>query len=87
MIGSVPTGRLDVVIVTVPLGLTVPVPSVVIPLLTVTEPVVPVGTVAVIVTGEPNVLGPDVVTVTVGVVFVTVCVVDPLEGLLFESPP
>jgi hypothetical protein len=63
------------------------VPSVVPPEVIVTVPVVPVGTVAVIVTGEPEVLGPEVVTVTVGVVLVTVCVVDPLEGLLFESPP
>jgi hypothetical protein len=83
----VPTGRVEVAIVTVPLGVTVPAPNVVVPLVTVTVPVVPAGSVVVIVTGEPNVLGPDVVTVTGGVDLLTVCVVAPLEGLLFESPP
>lgn len=72
MIGSVPTGRIDVVIVTVPVvGLTEPEPRVVPPLVTVTVPVVPMGSVVVIVTGWPNVLGPEVVTVTVGVVLLT----------------
>ena len=73
MIGSVPTGNVVVVITTVPVvGLTVPEPRVVPPLVMVTVPVVPMGRVVVIVTGEPEVLGPEVVTVTVGVVLLTV---------------
>jgi len=73
VMGSLPTGRVDVVIVTVPVvGLTGPLPSVVPPLVTVTVPVVPGGKVVVTVTGLPKVLGPDVVTVIVGVVLLTV---------------
>ena len=53
VIGSLPTGKEDVVIVTVPVELTVPLPSVTPPLVTVMVPVVPVGTVVVIVTLEP----------------------------------
>ena len=84
---SEPTGRLEVVIVTVPVGLTVPEPSVTPPLVSVTVPVVPAGTVAVIVTGVPYVPGPEVVTVTTGVVFKTVIeVVGEVAGLLFVSP-
>jgi hypothetical protein len=65
--GSVPTGRVVVVIETVPVvGLTVPVPRVVPPLVTVTVPVVPMGKVVVIVTVPPYVLGPEVVTVMGG---------------------
>jgi hypothetical protein len=60
-----------VVIVTVPLALTGPLPSVTPPLVTVTVPVVPAGNVVVIVTGFPEVLGPEVVTVIVGVVLFT----------------
>lgn len=70
-----------------PPAFTVPVPSVTPPEVTVTVPVVPGGTATVIVTGEPYVLGPDVVTVTVGVVFDTVCDPVPVAGLLFVSPP
>ena len=54
MIGSVPTGRVDVVIVTVPVaGLIVPEPTGFPPLVIVTVPVVPGGRVVVIVTGSP----------------------------------
>ena len=84
--GSVPVGRVLVVMVRIPLT-TVPVPRVTPPLIIVTVPVTPVGTVAVMVTGEPKVLGPEVVTVTVGVALVTVCEVEPVAGLLLESPP
>ena len=49
-----PTGRVEVVIVTVPVvGLTVPVPTGFPPLVIVTVPVVPGGSVTVIVTGSP----------------------------------
>jgi len=49
-----PTGRVDVVTVTVPVtGLIVPVPTGFPPLVIVTVPVVPGGRVAVIVTGSP----------------------------------
>jgi hypothetical protein len=71
--GSVPTGKTVVVIVTVPVPeLTVPEPRVTPPLVTVTVPVVPMGRVVVIVTGAPKVLGPEVVTATGGVVLLTV---------------
>jgi hypothetical protein len=84
---SVPAGKFEVVIVTVPVGLTVPEPSGTPPLVSVTVPVAPAGTVAVIVTGAPYVLGPEVVTVTVGVVFETVTeVAGEVAGLLFVSP-
>ena len=67
-----PTGRVEVVIVTVPVaGLIVPAPTGFPPLVIVTVPVVPGGSVAVIVTGSPKVLGPEVVTVMVGVVLLT----------------
>jgi hypothetical protein len=72
VIGSLPTGRTVVVIVTVPVvGFTGPLPRVVPPLVTVTVPVVPGGRVVVIVTGLPKVLGPEVVTVMVGVGLLT----------------
>jgi hypothetical protein len=58
--------------VTVPVvGFTVPEPRVVPPLVIVMVPVVPGGTVVVIVTGLPKVLEPEVVTMTVGVVLPT----------------
>jgi hypothetical protein len=73
VIGSVPTGRVVVVIVTVPVvEFTGPLPSVVPPLVMVTVPVVPGGRVVVIVTEPPKVLGPEVVTVIGGVVLLTV---------------
>jgi hypothetical protein len=57
---------------TVPVvGFTVPEPRVVPPLVIVMVPVVPGGTVVVIVTGLPKVLEPEVVTMTVGVVLPT----------------
>jgi hypothetical protein len=72
VMGSVPTGRIVVVIVTTPVvGFTVPLPSVVPPLVTVTVPVVPGGRVVVMVTVPPNVLGPEVLTVTVGAALLT----------------
>ena len=82
-----PTGKVDVVIVTTPVvGLIVPDPRVVVPLVTVTVPVVPIGRVVVMVTGEPKVLGPEVVTVTVGVALLTVWVRLAVAVLLFASP-
>ena len=72
VIGSLPTGRVDVVMVTVPVvGLIVPVPTGFPPLVIVTVPVVPGGRVVVMVTGFPKVLGPDVVTVMEGVALFT----------------
>jgi hypothetical protein len=59
-----------VVIETVP-ELTVPDPRLIEPLLKKIVPVAPLGTFAVMVTGLPYVLGPEVVTVTVGVIWFT----------------
>jgi hypothetical protein len=88
VIGSLPTGKVDVVTVIVPVvGLTVPDPRVWPPLVTVTVPVVSTGRVTVMVTGFPEVLGPDVVTVTVGVCLLTVWTTDAVAVLLFASPP
>jgi hypothetical protein len=53
--------------------LTVPEPRLSEPLLKEIVPVTPLGTVAVIVTVPPYVLGPEVVTVTVGVILLTTC--------------
>jgi hypothetical protein len=88
VIGSVPTGKAVVVIVTVPVvGFTGPLPKVVPPLVTVTVPVVPMGRVVVMVTGAPEVLGPEVVTVIGGVVLLTIWVRGTeVAGLLFVSP-
>ena len=44
------------------------------------------GKVVVMVTGAPDVLGPEVVTVTGGVVLLTVWVRAAVAALLFESP-
>jgi hypothetical protein len=55
-----------------------PLPSVTPPLVTVTVPVTPVGKVVVIVTGLPYMLGPEVVTVMVGVALLTTWVSEPL---------
>ena len=56
------------VIITVPLEeVIVPLPSVTPPLVIVMVPVGPIGTDAVIVTDWPKTLGPEVLTVTVGV--------------------
>ena len=80
--GSLPTGRTVVVIVTVPVvGLTVPLPRVTPPLVMVTVPVVPGGSVVVIVTVPPYVLGPDVLTEIAGVVLLTVWVRDAVAEL------
>jgi hypothetical protein len=82
VIGSLPTGRVVVVIVTVPVvGLIVPLPTGFPPLVMVTVPVVPGGKVVVIVTGFPKVLGPEVVTVMGGVVLLTTCVSVPAAEL------
>ena len=70
---SEPTGSVVVVTVTVPLEeVIVPLPSVTPPLVIVMVPVGPEGTEAVIVTELPKMLGPGVLTVTVGVAFATV---------------
>lgn len=69
---SEPAGSVDVVTITVPLEeVTGPLPSVTPPLVMVMVPVGPAGTEAVIVTGWPKVLGPEVPTVTVVVNFLT----------------
>jgi hypothetical protein len=60
------------VIVTTPPEI-VPEPRVFEPLVIVIVPVASDGTVAVIVTGAPYVLGPEVVTVTVGAALFTTC--------------
>ena len=86
MIGSDPTGRTDVEIVATPDPLIVPVPRLVTPLVNATDPVTPAWSVAVIVTDEPYVLGPEVVTASVGEFFVTVCVSVAVEVLLLLSP-
>jgi hypothetical protein len=83
----VPTGKTVVVMTTVPVVVLMgPEPRVTPPLVTVTVPVVPIGRVVVMVTGEPKLLGPEVVTVTVGVVLLTVWVSDAVAVLLFASP-
>jgi len=85
--GSLPTARLDVATVAIPPE-RVETPSEVAPLVNVTVPVAPDGSVAVNVTDWPLVEGfADEVTVTTGVAFATVWLVDPVAGLLFESPP
>ena len=85
--GFVPTGSVDVVTVAVPVdGLIVAVPIVVPPLVTVMVPVVPGGTVVVMVTVSPGLLGPEVVTTTVGVALETTWLVVPVAALLLESP-
>jgi hypothetical protein len=82
VITSDPTGSRVVVIVTTPLEeVIVPLPSVTPPLVIVMVPVGPTGTEAVIVTDWPKMLEPDVLTVTVGVVFATVCVTVATEEL------
>ena len=87
MIGSVPVGSVDVVTVAAP-PVSVDVPKVVAPFVNVTVPVTPAGSVAVKVTDWPGVEGfVEETSVTVGVALLTVCVVDPVAGLLFESPP
>jgi hypothetical protein len=85
--GSVPVGSEDVVTFPTP-PVSVDVPNVVPPLVNVTVPVTPVGSVAVNVTDCPGVEGfTEETRVTIGVALATVWVVDPVAGLLFESPP
>jgi hypothetical protein len=85
--GSLPTGSEDDVAVAAP-PVSVDVPNVVAPLVNVTVPVTPLGSVAVKVTDWPGVEGfVEETRVTTGVALVTVWVVDPVAGLLFESPP
>ena len=87
MTGLLPTGSEDVDAVAGP-PVSGDVPSVVAPLVNVTVPVTPVGSVAVKVTDWPGVEGfVEETRVTIGVALVTVWVVDPVAGLLFESPP
>jgi hypothetical protein len=84
---SLPTGSEDVVAVVAP-PVSVDVPNVVAPLVNVTVPVTPFGSVAVKVTDWPGVDGfVEETRVTTGVALFTVWVVDPVAGLLFESPP
>ena len=85
--GSLPMGSDDVVTVAAP-PVSADVPRVVAPLVNVTVPVTLVGSVAVKVTDWPGIDGfVEEPRVTTGVVLVTVWVVDPVAGLLFESPP
>ena len=87
MITSEPTGRAVVVMVTVPLVAVMgPLPRVTPPLVMVMVPVGPLGTEAVIVTDWPKVLGPEVLTVTVGFALPTVWVAVATEELKFPSP-
>ena len=75
------------VTVTVPLDeVMVPLPNVTPPLVIVIVPVGPAGTEAVIVTGLPKMVGPEVLTVTVGVAFATVCVTVATDELKLPSP-
>src|SRR5271154_6078185 len=77
----------EVVSVAVPL-LTAPVPRIVEPSKNVIVPVAFVGMVAVKITAWVTLEGlTDEVSDTVGVALVTVCVVLPVAGLLFVSPP
>ena len=87
MTESLPAGNTDVASVATPL-VTVDVPSEVAPFVKVTVPVTFVGSVAVKVTDWLNVEGlVDEVRVSAGEAFVTVCVVVPVAGPLFVSPP
>jgi uncharacterized membrane protein YccF (DUF307 family) len=87
VIRSEPTGNTVVVIIRVPLvEVIVPVPSVTPPLVIVKVPVGPFGTEAVIVTEFQKMLGPEVLTVTVGVVFATTWVKVATEELKSPSP-
>ena len=72
MIVSPPTGRTVVATVTVPLvEVIVPLPRVTPPLVIVMVPVGPSGIEAVTVTDWPKVVGPEVLTVTIGVTLLT----------------
>jgi hypothetical protein len=85
--GSLPTGSEDAVAVAAPPA-TADVPNTVAPLVNVTVPVTPDGTVAVKVTDWPVVDGLfEELKATTGVALLTVWVVVPIAGLLFESPP
>jgi hypothetical protein len=84
---SLPTGSMVVATAAVLVeGLMEPDPRVTPPLVNVTVPVAPPETVAVMLTELPNVLGPEVITVTVGVALFTTCVRVAFAVLLFESP-
>lgn len=87
VITSEPNGKRVVAIVTVPLeAVMVPLPSVTPPLVIVIVPVGPTGTDAVMLTVWPKVLAPEVLTVTTGVAFATVWVTVDTEELKFPSP-
>jgi hypothetical protein len=82
-----PALSVEVVKVAVPL-LIVPVPSVVEPSRKVTVPVAPVETEAVKITAWVTLDGlSEDVSTTVGVSLLTVCMVVPVAGPLFVSPP
>jgi hypothetical protein len=84
---SLPTGSEDVVVVATP-PVSVDVPKTVAPFVNVTVPVTAAGSVAVKVTDWPGVEGfVEEAKVTAGVALLTTWVVDPVAGLLFESPP
>jgi hypothetical protein len=84
---SLPTGSTVVAMVAVLVAVLIePDPRVTPPLVNVIVPVAPAETLAVMLTELPNVLGPEVVTVTVGVALFTTCVRVAFAVLLFESP-
>ena len=85
--GSLPTGSEVVVTVATPPA-SVDVPNAVVPLVKVTVPVAAAGSVAVKLTDWPGVDGfVEETKVMAGSALATVWVVDPVAGLLFESPP
>ena len=87
VIGSLPTGSDDVDTVATP-PVSGDAPNTVVPLVKVTVPVTAAGSVAVKVTDWPGVDGfVEEARLMAGVALPTVCVVDPVAGLLFESPP
>ena len=87
VITSEPNGKRVVAIITVPLEeVMVPLPSVTPPLVIVIVPVGPTGTDAVMLTVWPKILAPEVLTVTTGVAFATVWVTVDTEELKFPSP-
>jgi hypothetical protein len=86
VMGSLPSGSEDVVAVAIP-PVSVDVPNAVAPLVNVTVPVTPLGSVAVKVTDWPGLEGfAEEIRVTTGVAFATVWVSVPVAELLFPSP-
>ena len=84
--GSLPAGSEDVVADATP-PVSADVPKAVAPLVNVTVPVTPVGSVAVKVTDWPGVEGfAEETRITIGVVLATTWVSVPVAELLFPSP-